>query len=770
MDFKDSKLFTSLKQFFLPLCAAAGLMTISCAREENPHSEDMPGTSPLTMTASPEAVPGLVAVKFTKAPADVNDIPSALAGLGDFGMRRIFLPSGRFEKRHAEAGLDRWYLLDLGEETPLTKAGNSILDMDGIEAVDFVYPIKINSLSNPNDPYFPSQWHYYNHGQRSKYVAGSDINLVPAWEITTGIPEVIVAINDGGTQYTHPDLAQNEWINEAEFNGTEGVDDDDNGYVDDIYGFNFCVESDSGEPIGTLSFEDHGTHVGGTIAAVNNNGIGLCGIAGGDGSASSGVRLMNTQCDDSQNHSAYISSSFVYAADMGALLVNCSWSIGSSTPQYISEAINYFNKYAGIDPDTGKQTGLMAGGLAIFAAGNEATNTGHPAMDENVYAVAAIGADYVISYYSNYGSWVDICAPGGDAEKGSYIFSTVTGDDYTGYQGTSMACPHVVGVAALVVSQLGGPGFTREDLISILNETANKKVLQYNSKPIGAGLVDAYAAVTWSNEPPVITASGSPDLSLSAEGSGTMSFVVTDDERQTITYSVEAASSAGLPGLDAVMEDRIIKLTVDALQADEGTYPGILTVSDQHVEVCTNFSYTIRANNPPQIITAMPDQVFSSKSESVELDIASYIGDTDGEALDYTVTIADNAVATNSISGTKLKISAKMYGSTAVDVTATDRRGAAATQHFRLLVRDGSRPYDVYPNPVSGTLYLRTGEDVTADINITNKAGASVYKGSAVAISPFSPVKIDFSGMDAGAYYVRIKTDGMDETASVIKY
>ena len=145
-----------------------------------------------------------------------------------------------------------------------------------------------NSSLPMNDPLLQDQWHYQNDGTLAYSKKGADINLFKALEITHGSPNVIVAIVDGGIDINHEDLAANIWINTAEKNGTSGKDDDGNGYKDDVYGWNFVDNS------ATIVPHSHGTHVAGTVAAVNNNGKGVCGVAGGSGHGD-GVRLMSCQ-------------------------------------------------------------------------------------------------------------------------------------------------------------------------------------------------------------------------------------------------------------------------------------------------------------------------------------------------------------------------------------------------------------------------------------------------------------------------------------------
>ncbi len=491
------------------LISALSLMTTlvftSCSEDVivTPHTS---GTGVYEYVAPESAIPGHIRVKFSEDPLETRAEESAnLSCLGNYTMVRTFPDAGCFEARHRKYGLHLWYDIFFNKSLPLTKTVNDLSGIDGLTFVEYVEPAKNLSEFTFNDPDFAKQWHYYNPGTMSLSAAGSDINLLPAWEKTTGRPDVIVAICDGGVDYNHQDLASNMWVNEAEKNGQPGVDDDKNGYIDDIYGYNFIVVADGSSMVATIEASEHGTHVGGTVAAVNNNGVGCCGIAGGDGTSGSGVRLMSTQTsNDSDQALAYISSAIVYAADMGAVLINCSWSIDGYS-QNISEALDYFNECAGVDKD-GNQIGPMAGGLAIFAAGNDAVSEEYPAQQDNAFAVAAIGADYQAAYYTNYGTWVDITAPGGDANKGSNVYSTLPNNHYGTMQGTSMACPHVTGVAALVVSQYGGPGFTRQNLIDILQSSSNKIIYEKNGSyyrgMLGSGLIDAGSAVSLSDQKP----------------------------------------------------------------------------------------------------------------------------------------------------------------------------------------------------------------------------------------------------------------------------
>ena len=241
----------------------------------------------------------------------------------------------------------------------------------------------------------------------------------------------------------------------------------------------------------------HGTHVAGTIAAVNNNGKGICGIAGGDyANGVPGVRLMSAQIfKDGEKGSGNGARAIKWGADHGAVISQNSW--GYDEIDYVPNsdrmAIDYFNTYAGMDAN-GNQVGPMAGGLVVFAAGNENIDFGAPAYYEGALAVGSIGADFFRAYYSCYGDWVDVAAPGGDYQKGYQIYSTLPDNKYGLMQGTSMACPHVSGVAALIVSYCGGDGFTRDMLWNRIVNTAKDISSKNRNFPVG-GLVDVTAAI-----------------------------------------------------------------------------------------------------------------------------------------------------------------------------------------------------------------------------------------------------------------------------------
>lgn len=466
----------------------------SCVQETTERIEAEPTTE---MISQAEEAPSFVKVLFSdEMTALIEDdlakgslrtrsegLNDAVASLGIESMERLFPFAGEFEPRTRKEGLHRWYKVRYASDVPATRATATLESLPGVESVE--EPIKASLTTN--DSRWGDQWALNN----TRY-PGKDVDVQMVWEhYTVGNPDVIVAVIDGGIDLKHPDLAWN-CLPEGHKNYVSGA----SGVVG----------------------HDHGTHVAGTIAAVSNNGTGIAGIAGGDyAKGRRGISLLSQQCfytvgsgQNAHDRGGDFETAIKEAADHGAIICSNSWgynfdenddglitgselastrNVHNNIQYYsIARAIDYFVKYAGCDNNGNQLPGsLMQGGLVVFAAGNENIQYGPPGNYEPCVAVGSITNTGARSGFSNYGDWVDICAPG------SSIVSTYPGGGYVTYSGTSMACPHVSGVAALIVSHFGGQGFTVDDLKSRLLDGARDIGLSTGSKPIGH-LVDAYGS------------------------------------------------------------------------------------------------------------------------------------------------------------------------------------------------------------------------------------------------------------------------------------
>ena len=441
-----------------------------------------------------------------------SDLDLFLSSIGAKSMTPVFPGNGGiYEKYRRAAGLHLWYDIQFDKEkTTVLRAGRSAEDFKDIFShTEPIYiPVKPESVriraknfstlrsDDPNvDPRLPYQWHHSNTQQLPSYVKGMDINSLAAWEIETGKPNVIIAVLDGGVEVTHEDLQENIWVNPPETRE----------YGDDVNGYNFVLGNGNIEP------DDHGTHVAGIIAARRMNGVGVAGVAGGD-IHSKGVKIMSCQVfSDQGNNPSAAPRAFVYAAEHGAVVAQCSWGMGGAAgpdelPRSYKVAIDYFIDMAGIDPKTGEQASgsPMKGGVVVFAAGNNAKEMWYiPGSYSRVIAVSSIGPAGKRAVYSNSGVWVDIAAPGGDYDYGNpdaLILSTVTDNQYGYMQGTSQAAPLVSGVAGLILSKFGGAGFTNDDLKKRLLSSLRPFDL-YSLNPdfagkLGIGIIDAAKALS----------------------------------------------------------------------------------------------------------------------------------------------------------------------------------------------------------------------------------------------------------------------------------
>ena len=522
------------KKFFYIAMVALALTGCSDSLSTIDSSE---GKADITIPSDAEA--GELLIKFAPEMSSILDqaqmsktrsgkatrsgIPSTdevLDILGSYSFERVFPVDANTEARTREAGLHLWYTVKFDKSTDLKAAAERLKQLGEVTKVQTNGRIKrayntdskriylsdkalqqkatrASASGEPNDPGFAYQWHYRNLGagnygfenlndNQAGAEAGCDVNAVEAWKTCVGDPSIIVAVLDEGVMYTHPDLAPNMWCNPGETSQGAKADGDGNGYEGDLHGYNFVEES------GNITWSDandsgHGTHVAGAIAAANNNGVGVSGVAGGDGTPDSGVKIMSCQIFSGQNSVTLAGEAraIKYAADNGAVILQCSWGYNSSESSELSgytpgpatekewaetyplekEALDYFINNAG------SPNGVIDGGIAVFAAGNEyAGNPAFPGAYSKCVSVASLAADYTPACYTDFGSLVTLSAPGGDLEyygkigetedeywaetgeqKGAVLSTLVkNGQPAYGYmEGTSMACPHVSGVAAL---------------------------------------------------------------------------------------------------------------------------------------------------------------------------------------------------------------------------------------------------------------------------------------------------------------------------------
>jgi subtilisin family serine protease len=466
-----------------------------------------------------------------------------------------------------------WSATSLGEGfLSLTAPAASAADVrswaassTGVRYVEPDFVITTNRI--PNDPSFSRLWGLNNTGQTGG-VADADMDVAEAWDTTTGSRSVVVGVIDTGIDYRHPDLAANMWRNPGETAG-DGIDNDRNGFVDDVYGWDFA--NNDADP---FDDEGHGTHVAGTIGAVGNNGTGVVGVswtvslmalkflgADGSGSTSAAIAAINYATRMRQSYGVNI------------VATNNSWGGGGSSTA-LRDAI---------------AAGGAAGILCVAAAGNESANNdvtpSYPANypSDAVISVAATDASNRLASFSNYGATtVDVAAPGVG------IYSSVPGAAYASYSGTSMATPHVAGTVALLAA--ANPQATAAQIRTAILSTA-VPVSSLAGKVATGGLVNAAAAVAairggGTTPPPTQTPPTADVIDVAPDPRTTsVSAVVVQFSRAVTGFDVadlrltRNGTAVALSGVTVTTTDSI-RWTVNGLSAATatvGTY--VLTVN-----------------------------------------------------------------------------------------------------------------------------------------------------------------------------------------------
>ena len=462
------------------------------------NAERVPGV--LIVNLRPEAIPTTMKSKQIGGRA-VQSAAMGIPSLDDLNAkwnlkayRQLFPGVKAPAAPTADPDLRGYQVLTFDENIDLDRAAAEYLQNPDVASVEYDYYAYIQRV--PNDPYYQYMWEFSD-------PQDNDIDAPEAWDKTVGSPSIVLADTDTGVLYTHPDLIANIWVNPGEdldsdgvvwdFDDMDGIDNDGNGYVDDLIGYDFVSagslvwpgEDGSVKDNDPIDFHGHGTHTSGTIAATMNNGTGVASVAGGFGPSEPGCKIMCLRMgysfddggfENGRTHMSYVAEAFRYAADNGAVGIN--YSFGSSTGGGIEAATDY---------------AINAGLVICAAAGNEnSTSLGYLQRRSDVITVASTTNADKKSSFSNYGPLIDVSAPG------SSIRSTVSNHysaSYATWSGTSMATPHVVGLVGLIKSL--NPLLTRQEVFDhIVTSTDNIDALNPSYVgQLGSGRINANSAL-----------------------------------------------------------------------------------------------------------------------------------------------------------------------------------------------------------------------------------------------------------------------------------
>jgi subtilisin family serine protease len=525
----------------------------------------------LNVITPPAYVPDEILVKLKSEPT-VTQTQSMIKSYGALAIRNLVQPDPNIN-----SPVERWQILKFEPGSDVEEWQELLNNDSRVEVAEVNHKISINFL--PNDPSFGSLWGLNNTGSNGGK-RDADIDAPEAWDTQKGNKDVVVAVIDTGVDYNHPDLASNMWKNAGEIPGNL-VDDDRNGHIDDVYGFDWVNED--GDP---MDDESHGTHVAGTIGAVGNNNRGVVGV-------SPNVSIMSLKFlgSNGRGNSADAAQAIIYAANMGADIINASYG-GPRSSKLQRDAIDYASQ---------------KGVLFVAAAGNETKNndgfSNYPSNYNlpNVIAIAATDDNDKLARFSNYGhKTVDLGAPGVS------ILSTIPNNRYGSKSGTSMASPHVAGAAALVLAE--NPNLSVTELKKTLLDNTDS-ITSLQGKTVTGGRLNVNKAIqAVKNSEPEVNIT-SPTSTTSIEPGESHNIRWTDNFNDNVKLELYKGSS--------------FQQTISSSTPSDGSYSWMVPTS---LSSGTNYNVKIRNVNDSSVydyssyFTIEPEANITSPTSTTDIE------------------------------------------------------------------------------------------------------------------------------------------------------